>query len=325
MSFIGESVRSILNQDFQSFELIVVDDGSTDQTVNEVNKFRDSRIRIIRQKNSGQSVAANRGANVANGAFIKFVDADDLINPEHLSSQIEAIHHHPRHLASCRWGYFLSDPTKCEIRPMSTDLEALAPLDWLTSSISKDDGMMGGWTWLIPREVWEKSGGWDERLSLNNDFDFSIRLVLASDGVRFAPNASYAYRKGIPSSLSGSYGRKAMESAWLTTYLGTTNLLVKDNSPRMQQLCADRFQSWLFQFYPEFPDLVDKTEARIKELGGSAKTLDGGILLESLLPILGWKGVRQLQALARKLGWNQILKRKQTRRLSNLENRKSFP
>jgi GT2 family glycosyltransferase len=50
--------------------------------------------------------------------------------------------------------------------------------------------------------VWDIAGGWDERLGLNNDFDFSIRLLLASSGVRFAQSAVYYYRKGVDAALS---------------------------------------------------------------------------------------------------------------------------
>ncbi len=193
------------------------------------------------------------------------------------------------------------------------------PLEWLVTSLTKDEGMMGGWMWLIPTGIWEATGGYDPRLSLNNDFHFSIATLLASNGVCFAEDAIYSYRKGVAGALSGTKSRKAMESAFLTTDLGTRALLERENSERIRKIAADRFQSWLFQFYPQFPDLVAAAEARIEELGGSSWQMQGGRLLKLLQPILGWKGVRQLQTLACRCGWNRVLAAKARGRIRSIE------
>ena len=168
--------------------------------------------------------------------------------------------------------------------------------------------------WLIPRSLWERAGGFDPRLSLNNDFHFSIKLLLASQGVRFARDAVYSYRKGLTGALSGSSGRRAMESAFLTTQLGTDLLLQREGSPRIRKVCADRYQRWLFQFYPKYPDLVSHSEQRIEELGGSNLELQGGLILKWLKRVVSWKCIRNLQEAAYGSPWNWILKIKKSRR-----------
>lgn len=85
---IGATLQSLLSQTFDDFELIVVDDGSTDDTVTVVNSFTDVRIRLIRQRNRGLSGAHNTGIAAANGAFIGFCDADDLWLPEKLACHV---------------------------------------------------------------------------------------------------------------------------------------------------------------------------------------------------------------------------------------------
>ncbi|MBC7964716.1 MAG: hypothetical protein H7Z17_02225, partial [Fuerstia sp.] len=137
--------------------------------------------------------------------------------------------------------------------------------------------------------------------------------------VCYAKDAVYSYRKGVSGALSSSYGRKAMESAFLTTDLGTRALLDREDSVRIRQIAADRFQSWLFHFYPDFPDLVEAAEVRISELGGSTLRMQGGQMLKLLQPIVGWKGVRRLQTLAYRYGWRKILDRKARQRLSGLD------
>ena len=205
------------------------------------------------------------------------------------------------------------------MRVEHTNRDYLDPIEWLVDSLTKDEGMMGGWMWLIPRNVWGRVGGWDERLSLNNDFDFSIRLLLASAGVRFALNAVYSYRKGVPGMLSGRGGRAAMESAFLTTESGCRHLLLRESSDRIRRICADRWQQWLYLFFPEYPDLAERAEKEIASLGGSSLPMQGGRVLRCLLPILGWKRVRRLQVASRSRGWNAILRWKANQRRRRLQ------
>ena len=81
------TLQTVLKQTFQNFEIIIVDDGSTDYSVEEVNKVMDNRIRLIHQINAGVSAARNRGIEEAKGEFIAFLDADDEWKPEYLETQ----------------------------------------------------------------------------------------------------------------------------------------------------------------------------------------------------------------------------------------------
>lgn len=87
--YIGESIRSVLNQSYQNWELIIVDDASTDQTDEVIKRFSDKRIHYIKNsKNSGAAVSRNLALNKASGHWIAYLDSDDLWKPKKLENQI---------------------------------------------------------------------------------------------------------------------------------------------------------------------------------------------------------------------------------------------
>ena len=310
--YVADAVESVLQQQFHDFELVIVNDGSTDQSARIVSAIQDPRIRLIHQQNQGQSAAVNRGVRESAGQFIKIVDADDWINPEHLTAQVQSLEGTTDCVSACRWGYFREDFRRPAVRAEHADRDYADPLQWLVDSLTRDEGMMGGWKWLIPRTVWDRSGGYDPRLSLNNDFHASIAVLLASQGVRFAAEAVYSYRKGQAGSLSGSGTRRAYTSALLTTQLGCELLLAREDSARIRHLCAVRYQRWAYDFFPACPDLADAAESHSQKLGGAVVPFPGGWLGRSLAAVLGWRNARRLQRVAYQGGWNYVrrLKRK---------------
>lgn len=92
---IGKTIRSVLRQSFQDFEIVMVDDGSTDSSVAEVQKINDSRIRIVSQTNAGVSAARNRGIAEAKGEFIALLDGDDEWKSDYLATQSELAGKYP--------------------------------------------------------------------------------------------------------------------------------------------------------------------------------------------------------------------------------------
>lgn len=92
--YISKTIDSVLTQDFQSFELIIVDDGSTDDTGSVVGRYQDNRIRYICQANAERAAARNVGIRNAKGTYVTFLDSDDIFLPHHLSSARTFIDNH---------------------------------------------------------------------------------------------------------------------------------------------------------------------------------------------------------------------------------------
>jgi glycosyltransferase involved in cell wall biosynthesis len=94
--YIAEAVRSVLAQTFSDFELLIIDDGSPDRSVEICRQFTDSRIRIIQQQNRGLSGARNTGIRYAKGEYLAFLDGDDLWAPEKLEKQVAHLDNSPK-------------------------------------------------------------------------------------------------------------------------------------------------------------------------------------------------------------------------------------
>ncbi len=92
---IANTLQTVLNQTFQDFEIVIVDDGSTDNSVAEVEKVHDGCIRLVHQANAGVSAARNRGIKEAKGEYIAFLDADDEWKPEYLETQYKLTQKYP--------------------------------------------------------------------------------------------------------------------------------------------------------------------------------------------------------------------------------------
>jgi glycosyltransferase involved in cell wall biosynthesis len=294
------TVASVRAQTWRNYEIILVDDGSTDDTLALARRLAGPDVKVLHQPNSGQCSAFNAAFRQAQGDFIEYLDADDLLHPRKLEVQLARLAAlPPGWIASGAWARFHRDPAEAEFRPEKVWRD-LAPVDWLVESWS-GGGMMHGAAWLAPRAIAAAAGPWDERLSLINDFDFFTRVLLASQGVAFCPEARSYYRSGLPGSLSGSTSRRAWESAFLSTTLGTKSLLSREDSSRTRSAAAINWQRFVYSAYPQVPDLVTQAEAEVRSLGGCELELGGGTIFQLLRRALGWKLARRAQVLGRRL------------------------
>ena len=114
--YIGETLKSVLRQTWPEIEVIVVDDGSQDGSIAEIEKFRGAGVTLLRQANSGAGAARNRALRTSNGDFVQFLDADDLIEVDKIERQMRRLVEFPRCVASAEWSRFYGSPRK----PIST-------------------------------------------------------------------------------------------------------------------------------------------------------------------------------------------------------------
>lgn len=296
--WIQQSLASIINQTYADIEVIVVDDCSTDGSAAIVAMAKDSRIRLIRQShNQGASAARNKAFAVSKGEFIIFVDADDFIAPTHIESLVNRLLDEPTCVALSKWARFHRDPSEASFidRPTEQDLNGC---DWLVMDWTGGQPMTQSGMILIPRRLIKQHGGWDERLTLIDDFEFFARIISKSGGVRYAPGARLHYRSGIAGSLSTQRSRAAVISQLTALTLGTQHLLAVRNDAKARAACAGLLQAFEYEHYPEHPDLREQARARVNELGGSKIEPEGPPGFHALRRFVGWRLARRVQRFA---------------------------
>src|SRR5882724_856807 len=267
--WIAETIRSALRQTWPNKEIILVDDGSTDQTVRVAQQFASKTVSIVSQKNQGAAAARNKAFELCHGDYVQWLDADDLLSPDKIAYQMRAAGEttERRTLFSSAWASFRYRPAKARFIPTSlwSDLD---PTEWLTRKWEGNWHMQTA-TWLVSRELTEAAGAWDTRLLGDDDGEYFFRVVNASNGIRFVPKSRIYYRI-TPTSRLSYIGRsdKKIEAQFLGMKLQIGYLRAREDSDRVRAACVTYLQNWLPNFYPNRPDLVQEAQQLAASLAG---------------------------------------------------------
>ena len=168
---IEETINSILNQTFKDIEIIIINDGSTDATLEIIKNISDSRIKIFSYPNAGLSASRNRGIDRAKGEYISFIDADDLWTPDKLELQWQALQSNPQAAVAYSWTDYIDESSKFlkSGRRIKINGDAFSKL-LITNFLENGSNP------LIRQEALE-IGGFDESLAAAEDKDMWLRLA----------------------------------------------------------------------------------------------------------------------------------------------------
>jgi glycosyltransferase involved in cell wall biosynthesis len=302
--WIADTLRSAIVQSWSPKEIIVVDDGSKDGTLHVARQFESCGVRVFTQANQGAAGTRNTAFGLSRGEYIQWLDADDLLSPDKIASQMAVAEQigSKRTLLSCGWGQFLYRYDHAKFVPTSLWCD-LSPTEWLVCKMRQNLHMQPA-TWLVSRELTEAAGPWDTSLAVDDDGEYFCRVLLKSDGVRFVPGARVYYRASGAGSLSyiGNSDRKR-DSQWRSMRLHIGYLRSLEETPRVRAACIAYIQNWLTFFYPERPDLVEEMQAAIRELGGKIEMPRLSRKYAWMEPIWGLGCARRAQMRLPQLKW----------------------
>ncbi len=188
--FIQETVNSVLSQTFADFEIIISDDGSTDSTAEIISQYTDVRIKYLHSPNAGVSAARNKGAAIATGTYLAFLDADDLFYPENLNKKLHFLKSHPEYeLAFADCDIIDENSNKTGEPLIGNDENVLKNLlSWNRTVIPGPSSI------LVSRKAYRQTGGFDAKFSTAADQDFFFRIAAEFRCGRI-PEPLTAYRK----------------------------------------------------------------------------------------------------------------------------------
>jgi glycosyltransferase involved in cell wall biosynthesis len=233
-----EAIGSVLAQTCQDFELIVVDDGSTDETTAVAEEFAaDGRVRVYNQENAGPSSARNRGIAVAQGEYVSMLDSDDLWLPDYLVEMERALEKDPHAGFAYTDAWVLEEVSGRFLRATTATLRHHPPTpvsgEQFIAALLRHNFVHNSVT--VRRSVLEQVGGYDPDLSHGEDYELWLRI--ANSGFEAAwvagPLAIYRFREG-----SLAHDQAAMELGLRTVYGAV--LERHHTSPRIKALAEAR-------------------------------------------------------------------------------------
>lgn len=305
--WLSETIRSAIAQTWDNKEIIIIDDGSKDQTLKVARQFESGCVKVFTQKNQGAAATRNTAYSLSRGDYIQWLDADDLIAPDKIAKQMAALDQplNKRILLSGEWGRFMFQPGRAKFVPTSLWCN-LSKLEWLTRKMEQNIYMQTA-CWLVSRELTEAAGPWEPRLLSDDDGEYFCRILLASERVRFVPGAKVYYRASGTSSLSylGNSDRK-LDAQWLSMKLHIEYLRSLGDSERVRAACVKYLQTWMVSFYPERHDIFDQAAETARNLGGELQVPQLSWKYSWIKVIFGWPFARRTQRFLQNLRFSLI-------------------
>jgi glycosyltransferase involved in cell wall biosynthesis len=319
---IAYTLQSAIAQTWQRKEILVVDDGSRDRTAEIARRFASRGVAVFTIANQGAAAARNHALKLCQGDYIQWLDADDLLGPDKIEQQLVALREDDgeRALLSGSWAYFYYRTDRARFVPTSLWCD-LSPVDWLVRKMSENVYMQTA-TWLTSRTLAEAAGTWDTRLLGDDDGEYFCRVLLASKGTRFVPEARVFYRLSSSGRLSQIGASNEKKDAMLVSMkLHIAYLRSLEESQRVRKACLTYMQNWLGNFYPERPDIVAELQSLAAQLEGKLEKPRPRWKYAWMEPIFGFEAAKRVQTMLPEFkaslvrGWDRAMFRLETRKV----------
>ncbi|PRY15752.1 glycosyl transferase family 2 [Pontibacter ummariensis] len=301
--FLAAAVSAVQRQTYDNTEIIIIDDASTDNTYELAKTYESETCIVLRQNKAGAATARNLGLKNATGKYVQFLDVDDFLSEEKIEQQVKALDNQESKVAVCYYIEFFNEEELC-LGNTSVDQS-----DFIYSSDSPADfliNLYGGNgkpnfiqtnSWLVPKALIEKVGGWRNYIWLDDDGEFFARVVLASSGVVYVPGVYNYYRRSTSeSNLSNSTNKKYIQNALLSIDLKYEYLKQSTCGGNMNKAIATQYLHFAVYTYPKYKLISRMAYRRYKSIGATvAPPKLGGKCVEFTKYAFGWKIARLIR------------------------------
>jgi glycosyltransferase involved in cell wall biosynthesis len=296
-------MQTVLTQTHQSIEVILVDDGSTDNSYLLAKQYESNNVKVLQQENAGAAVARNTGLAVAKGDYIQFLDAGDVLSERKIAAQVKALETQPGKVAVCNYKQFTTeeDLTNTVYPDQSAFIYSSdVPKDFLINLWGGKGELNFIQTncWLVPRQVIDKAGGWRAYRCPDDDGEFFARVLLASEGIVYVPGVYNYYHiaPGGVNQLSKSKNKKYLQNTLLTIDLKHRYLLQRGEHPLIGKAIASQYLRFAVDQYPAQKKLSAIAYRRYQSLAEKVELpVLGGRFFEVVKTMAGWKAARLLR------------------------------
>ena len=251
--YISQALESCLKQTYKNIEIIIVDDGSTDNSLKIVNKYKlkFSFIKVFSQKNMGASYARNKGFRESRGNLILFLDSDDLLNPLVIESHINILSSKDQYCVSFgQMSKFRNNMNSCKFKKLPVHKNYKNPLDYILNDENFYYAITVPHLWMINRKIIEKIGGWNNNFKINQDKEFIIRILSNATNVFFAKKACVFYREDNLKSISRNIDKKKAINLVNSIINLEHIILKKEKSFRAYKYIARSYKFIMYVLYP---------------------------------------------------------------------------
>ena len=289
--YIEETIKSCINQTYKNCEIIVLDDGSTDNSFNIAKEFEklSDKVKVFSHQNAGAQITRNKLFELSTGDYIQYLDADDLLDKNKIKHQMELLKNEPSTTVSfCKWKGFRNEKENiCLNNDFKIYKDYENPINLLIEMWSNIESIIPH-AWIVHRDIIKESAGWDLNLKKNQDGEFFSRIIISSEKILFSNKSLVYYRLDSENSISKNLSYESTKSLLESINLYKKNVSNFLNNYETKYALAKQYSHFIFLIYPQHKELREIATKEVINLGfNDILPTKNYLILKILYKILG--------------------------------------
>ncbi|MBE5837313.1 glycosyltransferase family 2 protein [Butyrivibrio sp.] len=267
--YLSQAIECVINQSYQNWELLLINDGSTDNSGSICSEYKskDTRIRLLTQENQGSQIARNYGLKQASGELISFIDSDDLLDKDMFSIMIDNMLRFEADVSACEVGFDVNEyglsTESCSFSAIVGNNNVIDSVVGGNSNVPRIYGYL--WNKIYSKKILENVF-FDKQINIGEDGLFNIKLLRNCNKVAYTSKKLYFYRQ-YGDSLTKTHTRSY--TFWNNEVIAYTNVIKNDHYDKLQSYC----KQMLVFCYLKKAEAIIREKRDLRELYSDKKEL----------------------------------------------------